>query len=97
MILLMTTTVKLLLFYTFVMIVLLGIAAKCLAVAKEDERLVILRFGKLLGVYGPGLSLVVPFLDRVVRIKVETIPGWRDLGESELREKAAEIALQRNN
>jgi regulator of protease activity HflC (stomatin/prohibitin superfamily) len=92
-----TTTVRLLLFCGFLLIVFLVLAAKSLAVAKEDERLVILRFGKLLGVHGPGLSIVLPFLDRVVRIKVETIAGWRELGEIELRQRAAQIAMQRDN
>jgi regulator of protease activity HflC (stomatin/prohibitin superfamily) len=89
--------VRVLLFYIFLLILLLGIAAKSLVVAKEDERLVIVRLGKLLGVYGPGLSIVIPFLDRVIRIKVETIPGWRELGESELRQRAAQVAMQRDN
>ena len=77
------------------MIVALIVAAKSLVVAKEDERLVVLRFGKLLGVYGPGLSIVIPFLDRVVRVKVETIAGWRELSEGELRERAAQVALKK--
>ena len=81
-------------FYILVIFLILGVAAKSLAVAKEDERLVIVRRGKLLGVYGPGLSIVIPILDRVVRIKVETITGWRELGETELRQRAAQIAMQ---
>lgn len=96
-ILVVTTAVRVLLFNIFLLIAILGIAAKSLAVGKSDERLVILRLGKLLGVYGPGLSIVVPFLDRVIRIKVETIAGWQELGESELRQKAAQIAMQRDN
>jgi regulator of protease activity HflC (stomatin/prohibitin superfamily) len=52
-----TATVKLLLFSSFLLIVILVLAAKSLAVAKEDERLVIFRFGKLLDVQGPGLSI----------------------------------------
>ena len=86
---------RLLLFNIFLMIVILGFAMKSLVVAKEDERLVVVRLGKLLGVYGPGLSIVIPFLDRVVRIKLETIAGWQKLGETELRQKAAQIAMQR--
>ena len=93
----MSPTVRLLLFYSFLIVVLLVIAAKSLVVGKEDERLVVLRLGKVLGVHGQGLSIIIPFLDRVIRIKVETIPGWRELGESELRERAVQIALQRNN
>jgi hypothetical protein len=40
------------------------------------------------------LSIVIPILARVIRIKVETIAGWRELGESELRQRAAQIAMQ---
>ena len=71
-----------------------GPLGKSLVVAKEDERLVILSLGKLVGVYGPGLSIVIPFLDRVIRIKVETLVGWRELSETELRERATQIAIQ---
>ena len=87
----------LLLLYLFILIAFLIVAAKSFAVAKEDERLVVLRLGKLLCVYGPGLSIVTPFIDRVVKIKVETIAGWRELGESELRQKAAQMALRENS
>jgi regulator of protease activity HflC (stomatin/prohibitin superfamily) len=89
--------VSIFLFYIFLLIALLVIAAKSFAVAKEDERLVVIRLGKLLGVYGPGLSIVIPFLDRVVRVKVEMIAGWRELSESELRKRAAQIAMKRGN
>lgn len=93
-ILMMTTTSRLLLFYLSLLMVLVGLWAKSFVVAKEDERLVILSLGKLVGVYGPGLSIVIPFLDRVIRIKVETIVGWRELSETELRERATQIAIQ---
>jgi regulator of protease activity HflC (stomatin/prohibitin superfamily) len=92
-----TVAVSIFLFYIFLLIALLVVAAKSFAVAKEDERLVVIRLGKLLGVYGPGLSIVVPFLDRVVRVKVEMIAGWRGLSESELQQRAAQIAMKRGN
>lgn len=63
--------VRILLSYVFLLLVLLIVAVKSFAVAKEDERPVIFRLGKLLGIHGPGLSLVLPFPDRVVRVKVE--------------------------
>jgi len=90
----MTVTTRLLLFYTFLLLGALVIAVKSFVVTKEDERLVVLRFGKLLGVYGPGLSVIIPFLDRVVKVKVEMIAGWRELSESELRQQAAQVALK---
>ena len=88
---------RIFLFYVFLLIILLVIAAKSFAVAKEDERLVILRLGKLLGVYGPGLSVIIPFLDRVVKVKVGMIAGGLELSESELRQRAAQIAMKRGN
>jgi regulator of protease activity HflC (stomatin/prohibitin superfamily) len=90
----MTPAVRLLLFYVVLLIAALVVAAKSFALAKEDERLVVIRRGKLLGVYGPGLSIVLPFIDRVVRVKVETIAGWRGLSEGELRKRAAEVATK---
>jgi regulator of protease activity HflC (stomatin/prohibitin superfamily) len=87
--------VKIVLFGIFLAIALLVIAAKSLVVAKEDECLVIFRLGRLFDVYGPGRSVIIPFCDRVVRINVETVPGWPNLSESEFRERAAQMAIQR--
>ena len=73
---------------------MLVIAARTLVVAKEDELLVVFRLGRLLTVYGPGLSIVVPFIDRVIRVQLETIPGWQELSEDELQQRAAELATK---
>jgi regulator of protease activity HflC (stomatin/prohibitin superfamily) len=89
-----TVAVRIIIFYIFLLLALFVIAARTLAVAKDDERLVVLRLGKLVGVYGPGLSIIILFLDRVVRVKVETIAGWRGLSESELRQRAAQLAMK---
>ena len=85
---------KIVLFLIFLLMVLLVIVAKSRVVAKEDERLVVFRLGQLLGVSGPGLTIIIPFIDRVVRVKLETIPGWQELSEDELQERAAELAMQ---
>ena len=77
----------------FGFIVLLVIASKAIVVAKDDELLVILRLGQPAQVRGPGLNLVVPFLDRAIRVNLATIEGWDKLSESELQLKAAQIAL----
>jgi regulator of protease activity HflC (stomatin/prohibitin superfamily) len=88
--------IKQLLFLCFLALAFAMIAMKSIAVAQADERLVVVRLGQLLGVCGPGLNLVVPFIDRVIRIKVERIAGWRELSEGELRKKAEQIALGMN-
>jgi len=82
------------LFFIFLLVMMLVIAAKTLVVAKEDELLVVFRLGRLLTVYGPGRSMVVPFIDRVIRVKLETIPGWQELSEDELQQRAAELATK---
>ena len=80
--------------FLFVSLALVIVAAKSFSVVKEDERLVVIRLGKLIGVCGPGLNMIVPFIDRAIRVKVETIAGWRGLSERELQNKAAQIALK---
>ncbi len=52
------------------LLTLLGIAIK---VVKQWERLVVLRFGKLLSVRGPGLRVVIPFVDRVVKVDTRIV------------------------
>jgi regulator of protease activity HflC (stomatin/prohibitin superfamily) len=80
--------------YLFVFLALLIIAAKSIVVAGEDERIVVFRLGKLTEVRGAGLSIIVPFLDRAVRVNVERIVDWKELSESELQKRAVEIALK---
>lgn len=45
-------------------------------VVKEYDRLVIMRFGKVVGLRGPGLKLVVPFIERAQKVdmRVVTMP-----------------------
>lgn len=55
-----------LLFALAVVLVIVGILIpRALLMARQWERAVVLRLGKLRGVYGPGLFLVVPFVDEV--------------------------------
>jgi len=48
-----------------VVIVILFLSLK---ITRQYERAVVFRFGKLLGERGPGLFLIVPFVDRIVRV-----------------------------
>ena len=43
-------------------------------VLREYERAVIFRLGRYIGNKGPGLILLVPFIDRMVRISLRTVP-----------------------
>jgi regulator of protease activity HflC (stomatin/prohibitin superfamily) len=81
----------------FVLLAFIIIAAKSFARVQPNERLVVLRLGKLLSVCGPGLNIVLPFVDHAIRVDVEKIAGWRGLSERELRKKAEQIALDANS
>ena len=48
-----------------VVIVLIVMAVK---ITRQYERAVVFRFGKLLGEKGPGLFVIIPFVDRIVRV-----------------------------
>src|SRR3984885_311037 len=60
-----------------VVVVLLVLAATALAssirVLREYERGVIFRLGRLIEQRGPGLQLLVPSIDRMVRISLRTV------------------------
>ncbi|GAB1369977.1 slipin family protein [Candidatus Kapaibacterium sp.] len=42
-------------------------------VIREYERAVIFRLGRLIGFKGPGLILLIPFIDKMVRVSLRTI------------------------
>jgi regulator of protease activity HflC (stomatin/prohibitin superfamily) len=48
-------------------------AAASIRILREYERAVVFRLGRLLGVKGPGLILLIPAVDRMVRIDLRTI------------------------
>ncbi len=56
-------------------IVLVGISLlfSAIRVVQEYERGVIFRLGRLVGAKGPGLFLIVPFIDRMVKVDLRTI------------------------
>lgn len=49
-------------------VVVLILIAMAVKITRQYERAVVFRFGKLLGEKGPGLFLIIPFVDRIVRV-----------------------------
>ena len=65
-------------------------------VSREDERLVIFRLGRFFKIAGPGLVLLIPFLDRSIKVNLsENIPGWQGLPKEELDEKVKTFVLSK--
>jgi regulator of protease activity HflC (stomatin/prohibitin superfamily) len=53
--------------------VLLTIAGASVRVLREYERAVVFRMGRLIATKGPGLVLLVPAIDRMVRVSLRTV------------------------
>jgi regulator of protease activity HflC (stomatin/prohibitin superfamily) len=49
------------------------LAASSIRILREYERAVVFRLGRLLGVKGPGLILLIPWVDRMVRVDLRTV------------------------
>ena len=75
-------------------ILLIIILAKGIKIAREDQRLVIFRLGRLFTIAGPGLVLLIPVIDKGVKVNLaENIPGWQGYSKSELEEKIRAFVL----
>jgi regulator of protease activity HflC (stomatin/prohibitin superfamily) len=53
--------------------VMAAIAASAIRVLREYERAVVFRLGRLVGPKGPGLVLLIPVIDRMVRVDLRTL------------------------
>jgi regulator of protease activity HflC (stomatin/prohibitin superfamily) len=57
----------------FVLVVLAAVAAGAsVRILREYERAVVFRLGRLIGAKGPGVVLLVPMIDRMVRVSLRT-------------------------
>ena len=61
--------------YSLVTVVLLGIIilSSAIKVLREYERGVIFRLGRSIGAKGPGLILLIPIVDRMVKVPLRTV------------------------
>lgn len=59
-----------LIFTVFIVIFLLGSMLKIL---REYERGVIFRLGRVIDTKGPGLIILIPFIDRMIRVSLRTV------------------------
>ena len=54
-------------------IVVLALVASAFKVVREYERLVVFRLGRLVGPRGPGLTVVLPGIEKAVRVDLRTV------------------------
>ena len=61
---------------TIVVVIILFVAfiiSNAVKILREYERAVVFRLGRLIATKGPGLILLIPFIDRMVRVSLRTI------------------------
>ena len=56
-----------------IIILIVMILSNAIRVLREYERGVIFRLGRMIGVKGPGLILLIPVLDRMVKVSLRTV------------------------
>jgi len=63
---------------------------------REDERLVIIRLGRFFKIAGPGIVVILPWVDRGIRVNLSRdLPGWQGLSKIELEEKIKASVLSK--
>lgn len=60
-------------FIASIAIVVILIIASAIRILREYERGVIFRLGRLIGAKGPGLIILIPFIDRMVKTSLRTV------------------------
>ncbi len=60
-------------FWIPVIIIIVIFVAMAIKIVREYERLVVFRLGRLIAVKGPGFVLVIPIVDRIVRISLRIV------------------------
>jgi len=54
-------------------VLVIYILASCIRILKEYERGVVFRLGRMVGVRGPGLILLIPFIEKMVKVSLRTV------------------------
>lgn len=54
-------------------VLVVAILVSAIKVVREYERAVIFRLGRLIGYKGPGLIILIPFIDKMVKVSLRTI------------------------
>lgn len=57
----------------FLIVFLMILAAASIRILKEYERGVVFRLGRLIGAKGPGLTFIIPGIDKLLRISLRTV------------------------
>jgi regulator of protease activity HflC (stomatin/prohibitin superfamily) len=54
-------------------VIVLSLLFMCVKILQEYERGVVFRLGRYVGVRGPGITVLIPYLERIVRVNLRTL------------------------
>ncbi len=75
-------------FFNWLIIILVFFILLSIRFVREDERIAVLRFGRFFRLAGPGLVMIIPFVEKSMKVNLsENVPGWQALSSQELEEK----------
>ena len=77
--------------YALVLALLLIVAYRSVRFVKPNERAVVFRLGKFVGVQSGPLVIIIPYMDQVVRVRLQQIEGSEAMSEEELQRRIAKI------
>jgi len=81
----------------WLIILLIIIALMSLKTLRDDERLVIFRFGRFFKIVGPGMVFIIPGIDKGVKINLsKEIPGWQGLSKDELETRIKNAVMSKS-
>ena len=68
-----------------VALVLIGLSVR---VVPEQANVAVWRLGRFIGIRGPGVVMILPLVDRAIRINLDQeVPRWRFLSKEELAQE----------
>lgn len=79
------------------LLVLVIFFVRSIKIVREDHRLAVFRLGRYMGVKGPGMVILIPFVDKGQDVNLsEQVPGWQGLSPRELEERIISTVLNRS-
>jgi len=79
-----------------VLILALILVVSSVRVAPEFVRFAVYRQGRFRKVIGPGIFMIIPIVDRLVRFKLdESMPDWASMSFDQARQYVDQQVLQR--
>ncbi len=81
-------------FYILAIVLLILFLSAAIKVLREYQRGLLFRSGRIIGVIGPGLVIVIPIIDKLVKVNLsKRIPEWRELSKEELQKRIEQVVM----